>query len=84
MQAQKVRFTPIRQRVFLLLEQKVVSAYDLLKPLKKYEGNANLIASSRLSFLLEHHFIHRIESLTLHLIQLSEKCEHPDAVTDLR
>jgi len=76
----KVRFTPIRQRVFLLMaEQKgAISAYDLLDLLKKYEANAKPPTIYRaLSFLLEHHFIHRIESLNAYLMCHHCGCEHP-------
>lgn len=76
----KIRFTPIRQRVFLLMaEQKgAVSAYDLLELLKKHEANAKPPTIYRaLDFLLENHFIHRIESLNAYLMCNHFGCEHP-------
>lgn len=76
----KIRFTPIRQQVFLLMaEQKgAVSAYDLLKLLQQHEENAKPPTIYRaLDFLLEHHFIHRIESLNAYLMCAHFGCEHP-------
>jgi len=76
----KIRFTPIRQRVFLLMaEQKgAVSAYDLLELLQKYEANAKPPTIYRaLDFLLENYFIHRIESLNAYLMCTHFGCEHP-------
>ncbi|MFT6928080.1 MAG: Fur family zinc uptake transcriptional regulator [Psychromonas sp.] len=79
--AQKhIRFTPIRQQVFLLMaEQKgAVSAYDLLERLKLHEANAKPPTIYRaLDFLLENHFIHRIESLNAYLMCAHFGCEHP-------
>lgn len=79
-QQKKLRFTPIRQRVFLLMaEQKgAVSAYDLLDLLKKYDANAKPPTIYRaLDFLLENHFIHRIESLNAYLMCTHFGCKHP-------
>lgn len=76
----KIRFTVIRQRVFLLiLEQKgAVSAYELLELLKKHDSNAKPPTIYRaLDFLLENHFIHRIESLNAYLKCEHFGCEHP-------
>jgi Fur family zinc uptake transcriptional regulator len=76
----KIRFTAIRQRVFLLmLDQKgAVSAYELLEKLKQYDSSAKPPTIYRaLDFLLEHHFIHRIESLNAYLKCEHFGCEHP-------
>jgi len=76
----RIRFTPIRQQVFLLMaEQKgAVSAYDLLERLQLHEANAKPPTIYRaLEFLLENHFIHRIESLNAYLMCAHFGCEHP-------
>ncbi len=75
-----LRFTAIRQRVFLLmLEQEgAVSAYNLLEQLKKYDSSAKPPTIYRaLAFLLDNHFIHRIESLNAYLKCEHFGCEHP-------
>jgi len=59
------RFTQTRRRVLELMLQhsSSVSAYDLLDSLKKTELNAKPPTVYRaLDFLLEQHFIHRVES----------------------
>lgn len=76
----KLRFTPIRQRVFLLMakQEGAVSAYQLLELLKKYDANAKPPTIYRaLDFLLENHFIHRIESLNAYLMCNHFGSEHP-------
>ncbi|WP_094752499.1 transcriptional repressor [Psychromonas sp. CD1] len=76
----KLRFTPNRQFVFqLMAKQKgAISAYDLLKKLKKHDSNAHPPTIYRaLDFLLENHFIHRIESLNAYLMCDNFGCEHP-------
>ncbi len=76
----KLRFTAIRQRVFLLVleQQGAVSAYDLLAQLKVYDSSAKPPTIYRaLEFLLENHFIHRIESLNAYLKCEHFGCEHP-------
>lgn len=76
----KLRFTAIRQRVFLLIleQQGAVSAYDLLEQLKKHDSSAKPPTIYRaLDFLLENHFIHRIESLNAYLKCEHFGCEHP-------
>ena len=75
-----IRFTPIRQRVFQLMteQQGAVSAYDLLELLKQHETNAKPPTIYRaLDFLLENHFIHRIESLNAYLMCEHFGCQHP-------
>lgn len=79
-QQKKIRFTPIRQQVFLLMaEQKgAISAYELLERLQKHNANAKPPTIYRaLDFLLENHFIHRIESLNAYLMCAHVGCEHP-------
>lgn len=59
------RFTPIRRRVLELLLEKTggASAYDLLDGLKTTDASAKPPTVYRaLDFLLEQHFIHRVES----------------------
>jgi len=59
------RFTQTRRRVLELMLQHTssVSAYDLLDSLKKTEHSAKPPTVYRaLDFLLEQHFIHRVES----------------------
>ncbi|PKF60286.1 transcriptional repressor [Psychromonas sp. psych-6C06] len=76
----KLRFTAIRQRVFLLMleQQGAVSAYDLLEQLQKHDRSAKPPTIYRaLDFLLENHFIHRIESLNAYLKCEHFGCEHP-------
>ena len=76
----KLRFTAIRQRVFLLMLQQsgAISAYDLLDKLKKHDSSAKPPTIYRaLDFLLENHFIHRIESLNAYLKCEHFGCEHP-------
>ncbi|WP_028864736.1 transcriptional repressor [Psychromonas aquimarina] len=75
-----IRFTPIRQRVFQLMTEQTgaVSAYDLLEQLKKHETNAKPPTIYRaLDFLLENHFIHRIESLNAYIMCEHFGCAHP-------
>lgn len=64
-QQRGARFTPIRRRVLeLLLEHgRGASAYDLLDGLKSTDASAKPPTVYRaLDFLLEQHFIHRVES----------------------
>jgi Fur family zinc uptake transcriptional regulator len=59
------RFTQTRQKVLelMLLHGGAVSAYDLLDSLKETDGGAKPPTVYRaLDFLLEQHFIHRVES----------------------
>ncbi|WP_022941977.1 transcriptional repressor [Psychromonas hadalis] len=79
-QQKKLRFTTLRQRVFLLMlaQEGAVSAYELLEQLKKYDSSAKPPTIYRaLDFLLKHHFIHRIESLNAYLKCDYFGCEHP-------
>ncbi|MEH6453829.1 MAG: transcriptional repressor, partial [Psychromonas sp.] len=53
-------------------------AYELLELLKQHETNAKPPTIYRaLDFLLENHFIHRIESLNAYLMCDHFGCEHP-------
>lgn len=59
------RFTQTRQKVLelMLLHSGAVSAYDLLDSLKETDSGAKPPTVYRaLDFLLEQHFIHRVES----------------------
>ncbi|NRA69860.1 MAG: transcriptional repressor [Gammaproteobacteria bacterium] len=92
------RFTAIRRKVLkLLLEaQGAISAYDLLDNLKTTDSSAKPPTVYRaLDFLLEQHFIHRVESQNsfiacndfsdLHQLQLfiCEKCQDVQEVHSL-
>jgi len=75
-----VRFTPVRQQVFTLMaeHQGAISAYELLEQLQKTDSKAKPPTIYRaLEFLLENHFIHRIESLNAYLMCCHLGCEHP-------
>jgi len=70
-----LRLTPTRRRVLeLVLEAEgPVKAYDLLDQLKSEQPNAAPPTVYRaLEFLLEHHFIHRLETLNAFV-----SCFHP-------
>ena len=72
----RLRLTPTRRRVLeLVLEADgPVKAYDLLDRLKSEQPNAAPPTVYRaLEFLLEHHFIHRLETLNAFV-----SCFHPD------
>ncbi|MGB0513585.1 MAG: Fur family transcriptional regulator [Wenzhouxiangellaceae bacterium] len=71
----QLRLTPTRRRVLeLVLEADgPVKAYDLLDRLKTEQPNAAPPTVYRaLDFLLEHHFIHRLETLNAFV-----SCFHP-------
>jgi Fur family zinc uptake transcriptional regulator len=71
----QLRLTPTRRRVLeLVLEADgPVKAYDLLDQLKSEQPNAAPPTIYRaLEFLLEHHFIHRLETLNAFV-----SCFHP-------
>lgn len=71
----QLRLTPTRRRVLeLVLEANgPVKAYDLLDRLKAEQPNAAPPTIYRaLDFLLEHHFIHRLETLNAFV-----SCFHP-------
>ncbi|MDT8439440.1 MAG: Fur family transcriptional regulator [Wenzhouxiangellaceae bacterium] len=70
-----LRLTPTRRRVLELViaADGPVKAYDLLDRLKAEQPNAAPPTVYRaLDFLLEHHFIHRLESLNAFV-----SCFHP-------
>ena len=71
-----LRLTPLRQRVLELVaaESKPVKAYDLLGQLRDEQGSAAPPTVYRaLDFLLEHGFIHKLESINAFV-----GCHHPD------
>jgi len=71
----QLRLTPTRRRVLELVLQAdgPVKAYDLLDKLKSEQPNAAPPTVYRaLEFLLEHHFIHRLETLNAFV-----SCFHP-------
>ncbi len=75
-----VRFTPIRQQIFLLMAQHagMISAYDLLSQLQQLEPNAKPPTVYRaLDFLLEEGFIHKIESSNAFILCPHFGEEHP-------
>ncbi|MDA3915192.1 Fur family transcriptional regulator [Oleiagrimonas sp.] len=70
-----LRLTPLRREVLELLAQadKPVKAYDLLERLRDRHGNAAPPTVYRaLDFLLEHGFIHKLESINAFVY-----CPHP-------
>ena len=71
-----LRLTPLRLRVLELIaaETKPVKAYDLLDRLKDEHGSAAPPTVYRaLDFLLEHRFIHKLESINAFV-----GCHHPN------
>lgn len=71
-----LRLTPTRRRVLelVLSAQGPIKAYDLLDRLKlEQPGAAPPTVYRALDFLLEHHFIHRLESLNAFV-----SCFHPE------
>lgn len=70
-----IRFTDIRRRVFELIvwAEKPMKAYELLDHLKgEREGAAPPTVYRALDFLLENHFIHKLESINAFV-----SCHHP-------
>lgn len=71
-----LRLTPLRLRVLELIaaEEKPVKAYDLLDRLKdEHSGAAPPTVYRALDFLLEHRFIHKLESINAFV-----GCHHPN------
>lgn len=74
-----VRFTAVRQQVFTLMatHRGAISAYELLEKLQSFDSKAKPPTIYRaLDFLLDNHFIHRIESLNAYLMCSHFGCEH--------
>jgi Fur family zinc uptake transcriptional regulator len=70
-----LRLTPLRREVLELLAEadKPVKAYDLLDQLRSRHANAAPPTVYRaLDFLLEHGFIHKLESINAYV-----SCHHP-------
>jgi len=70
-----LRLTPLRHEVLNLIARarKPVKAYDLLESLRdKHAGAAPPTVYRALDFLLEHGFIHKLESINAFV-----SCEHP-------
>ena len=92
---QGLRLTPTRRRVLemVLAADGPVKAYDLLDQLKSEQpGAAPPTIYRALEFLLENHFIHRLETLNAFVscFHPNDKhqgqfliCEHCDAVTEI-
>ena len=77
-QANNVRFTPARQQVFMLMAEHkgAITAYELLEKLQTIDNKAKPPTVYRaLNFLLENHFIHRIESLNAYLMCCHLGCD---------
>lgn len=73
-----LRLTPLRKEVLELVADagKPVKAYDLLDQLRDRHGNAAPPTVYRaLDFLLEHGFIHKLESINAYV-----SCHHPEEV----
>lgn len=74
-EARGLRLTPLRREVLELIAAmgKPVKAYDLLDQLREKHGNAAPPTVYRaLDFLLEHAFIHKLESINAYV-----SCHHP-------
>jgi len=66
----RLRFTKIRRRVLELVwnNHQAIKAYDILELLQQEDSSAKPPTAYRaLDFLLEHGFIHRIESLNAYI-----------------
>ena len=75
-----VKLTKLRQKVLTLILKNhgYVKAYDLLNDLKKNDASAKPPTVYRsLDFLMEHGFIHKIQSLNAFV-----GCSHPDEHED--
>ena len=75
-----VKLTKLRQRVLRLIwkNRGYVKAYDLLNDLKKIDASAKPPTVYRsLDFLIEHGFIHKIQSLNAFV-----GCSHPEEHKD--
>lgn len=75
-EARGLRLTPLRLSVLELIAaaDKPIKAYDLLDRLKDERGGAAPPTIYRaLDFLLENHFIHKLESINAFV-----SCHHPD------
>ncbi len=71
-----LRFTELRERILRMVWQghKAVKAYDLLDQLSNEGGSAKPPTVYRaLDFLMEHGFVHKIESMNAYV-----GCPHPD------
>ena len=71
-----LRFTRIRKRVLELVwnNHQAIKAYDILEMLQQEDASAKPPTAYRaLDFLLEHGFIHRIESINAYI-----GCPHPE------
>lgn len=76
-QERGLRLTPIRRQVLALIldVDGPVKAYDLLDSLKaNHQSAAPPTVYRALEFLLENHFIHRLETLNAYV-----SCFHPEA-----
>jgi len=77
-QQQSLRFTPIRQKVLTIIwnNHQAIKAYDILEKLQAEDKSAKPPTAYRaLDFLLEHGFIHRIESLNAYI-----GCPNPEHI----
>jgi Fur family zinc uptake transcriptional regulator len=76
-----VRFTPIREQVFLLLAKQkgAIGAYDLLDKLKLVDSSAKPATIYRaLDFLGKQGFVHKIESINAFVMcHHFGDCNHP-------
>jgi len=77
-----LRFTKIRRRVLELVwnSHQAIKAYDILELLQQEDASAKPPTAYRaLNFLLEHGFIHRIESLNAYI-----GCPNPEHIHDFQ
>lgn len=74
-EAERLQFTPVRQRVLelLLAEHRALGAYEILDHLRKEGlGSQPPVAYRALDFLVKHGFAHKIERLNAFI-----GCAHP-------
>lgn len=65
-----IRLTPLRSQIlqFIYESDAAVGAYDLLRLLRKTKANAEAMSVYRvLEFLVEHHLVHRVESMNAYI-----------------
>ncbi len=69
-EASKIRLTPLRLHILELIynNETAIGAYELLRELRKTKVNAEAMSVYRvLEFLVEHHLVHRVESLNAYI-----------------
>ncbi len=73
--ASELRLTPLREQIleFIYSSDTPLGAYDLLRLLRETKAKAEAMTVYRvLEFLMQHHLVHRVESLNAYI-----PCSHP-------